>query len=978
MRIAKTLAVALFLCISTAALMAQSTISGTVSDSNNGVTLPGANVILRNSADGSFRGTATDPDGRYTIKNIADGEYEFVVSYQGFQEFKETISFSGTQQITKDVVLQEGILLNPVIISASKRKEKVTDAPAAIEVVSAQAVKNISTASAVDLVKSAKSVDVAQQGIAAQTVVTRGFNNIFSGSLLILTDNRIARVPSLRANAVHMLSTSNDDIEQIEMVLGPGSALYGPNVNSGVMHFITKSPLNEQSTSFSLSGGQQNFMKAQFRTSFKLSDKLGIKVSGQYLNADDFELDEVAWTDATIGQQINDPNFIAQTDPYRLDELRNRAAWLANPNRDPAQSRIGLRDYSVEKYALDARLDYEINENTTFVLNGGFNSASNVELTGLGAGLADNWFIYNVQAKVTHKNMFAQVYLNGSDAGDTYIVPTGNTIIDNSTLSVAQFQHNLTYDKLRVTYGLDFLLTTPRTEGSVNGRNEANDQVSEIGLYSQATYSLSNKFDLVGSFRVDRHSIIEDPVFSPRAGIVFKPSEGHTFRLTYNRSFSTPSSNGLWLDLQAGNVPTPIPGLAYQVRAQGVPNNGFQFQRGANGRPIFYSPLAQQGGQFVPIEQDLSDATAWGIIQALAIGNGVPADLMSAIPAPSAGAVGFNMASLNTSTAQFEPTTDVTDIPALSPTIYNTIEIGYKGLIDNKLLLTTDVYYTKAFDFVGPLINETPNVFVNGGQLSEYLTPYFQGAGLLQGAQGISAATGIPFASANPNDAAAFINSLPANVAALVGAQFGGATSGAGIIQAIQAGAAAQAAQLGSGLAAAPIGLVSPNGAFDRDAIMLTYRNFGEIDYFGIDIGMEYLLTNNWRVVANYSHISDDSWLDLDGKDDFDIYLNAPRNKYMLATNYSDRKWTGEIRYRFVEGFPIESGIWVTELGPDGRRRAIDSYGLLDFNLGYDFPNMPGLRATINVTNALNVDNVQFAGTPNIGRLSLLGISYKF
>jgi len=109
---------------------------------------------------------------------------------------------------------------------------------------------------------------------------------------------------------------------------------------------------------------------------------------------------------------------------------------------------------------------------------------------------------------------------------------------------------------------------------------------------------------------------------------------------------------------------------------------------------------------------------------------------MGAIPAPSSGAVGFNMASLNTSTAQFEPTTDVTDIPALTPTIYNTLEVGYKGLIDDKLLITTDFYYTKAFDFIGPLINETPNVFVNGSQLSDYLTPFFQGAGLLQGTQG--------------------------------------------------------------------------------------------------------------------------------------------------------------------------------------------------------------------------------------------------
>jgi iron complex outermembrane receptor protein len=616
-------------------------------------------------------------------------------------------------------------------------------------------------------------------------------------------------------------------------------------------------------------------------------------------------------------------------------------------------------------------------------LNAGFNSASNVDLTGLGAAVADNWMLYNVQAKMTYKDMFAQVYINGSDAGDTYIIPTGNAIIDQSTLTVAQFQHNLEYNQLRVTYGLDYILTTPRTSGTVNGRNEDSDTVNEIGGYAQATWSVAPKLDLVGSFRIDRHSIIEDPVFSPRAGIVFKPKEGHTFRATYNRSFATPSSNGLWLDLQAGAVPTPIPGLGYQVRAQGVPSSGFQFARGANGAPIFYSPLAQANGEYLPIDQDLNNPIAWSLIQQLAIGNGAPADLMGSIPAPAAGTVGFNMATLNTSTAQFEPVTNVTDIPALNPTIFNTFEIGYKGLIDNKLLVTADFYYTRAFDFVGPLINETPNVFVNGQQLTDYLTPFFQGAGLLQGAQQIAqagAALGLPaFTGSDPTAAAAYISQLPDAAAQAIATQvFGQPLTGTQIVGAINEQAAGQASQLGTGLSAAPIGLVSPNGAFDRDAVLLTYRNFGEVDYFGVDLGIEYLLNNNWRFIGNYSHISDDSWLDLDGNDDFDIYLNAPRNKYMLAAAYDDRTWSGELRYRFVEGFPIESGIWATGLDANGRRQAIDSYGLVDINLGYSFQNIDGLRATLSVTNALDVDNVQFAGTPNIGRLSLLGLSYKF
>lgn len=964
----------MLLCLTSASYMhAQATLKGMVKDAETGENLPAANVLLRNQADGSISGTATDVNGNFTVNNIAVGQYELVVSYQGFQEYKEKLSFADGEEKEMMISLQPGVLLNPVVVSASKRKEKITDAPAAIEVVGAQAIQNVSTASAADLVKSAKSVDVAQQGIASQTIVTRGFNNIFSGSLLVLTDNRIARVPSLRANAVHMLSTANDDIEQIEMVLGPGSALYGPNVNSGVMHFITKSPLNEQSTSFSIQGGQQNFMKAQFRSAFKLSDKLGLKISGQYINADDFELREGEWNDANLAQRLQDPNFVNATNSFRLDELRNRLNWLNNPNRDESQRNIGLRDYSVEKYALDARLDYDITDDLLFTLNAGFNSASNVELTGLGAAIADNWMLYNVQAKMTYKDMFAQVYINGSDAGDTYIIPTGNAIIDQSTLTVAQFQHNLEYNKLRVTYGLDYILTTPRTSGTVNGRNENDDTVNEIGGYAQATWSVGPKFDLVGSFRIDRHSVIEDPVFSPRAGIVFKPTEGHTFRATYNRSFATPGSNSLWLDLQAGAVPTPIPGLGYQVRAQGVPDAGFQFARGANGAPIFYSPLAQANGEYLPIEQDLNNPIAWSLIQQLAIGNGVPEALMSSIPAPSAGLVGFNMATLNTSTAQFEPATDVTDIPSLNPTIFNTYEVGYKGLIDNKLLVTADVYYTRAFDFVGPLINETPNVFVDGQQLTDYLTPFFQGAGLIQIAQAAG------FGTSDPSAAASFLQNLPDAVAQqLSTAALGAPLTGAQIVGAINQEGASQAQQLGEGLAQAPLGLVSPNGAFDRDAILLTYRNFGEIDYFGVDLGIEYLLNNNWRFIANYSHISDDSWLDLDGNDDFDIYLNAPRNKYMFAAAYDDRSWSGEIRYRFVEGFPIESGIWATALAPDGRRQAIDSYGLVDINLGYSFKNIDGLRATLSVTNALDVDNVQFAGTPNIGRLSLLGLSYKF
>ena len=53
-----------------------------------------------------------------------------------------------------------------------------------------------------------------------------------------LVDNRIARVPSLRVNAYSLIPTASEDIEQIEVVSGPGAALYGPNSANGVMHIL--------------------------------------------------------------------------------------------------------------------------------------------------------------------------------------------------------------------------------------------------------------------------------------------------------------------------------------------------------------------------------------------------------------------------------------------------------------------------------------------------------------------------------------------------------------------------------------------------------------------------------------------------------------------------------------------------------------------------------------------------------------------
>src|SRR5690606_4756457 len=140
----------------------------------------------------------------------------------------------------------------------------------------------------VDHRRSTPGVDIVTQGVQSTNVVLRGFNNGLSGSLHALTDNRLGGSPSLRVKLLHFVPATNQDSERRQVLLVPGAALYGPNTADGVLHIITKSPLDAQGTSISLGGGTQSVLTGSFRTSHLLSENFGIKLSGEYLQAEEW------------------------------------------------------------------------------------------------------------------------------------------------------------------------------------------------------------------------------------------------------------------------------------------------------------------------------------------------------------------------------------------------------------------------------------------------------------------------------------------------------------------------------------------------------------------------------------------------------------------------------------------------------------------------------------------------------------------
>ena len=266
------------------------TIKGSVTDSIANSPLIGANVIV----DGTNFGAATTSEGNYSIDLTSKGEYSITVSYMGYKTARRKIILENEDVIVLNIKMDpEAIKMETYVVTASRRRERVEDAPAAISVISKTEIRRESNTNLGDYLKGTKGIDFTQSGIDSYNMTARGFNSSFSSRLLTLTDGRMANVPSLRLTAYNVIPVSFEDVEQIEVVLGPSSALYGPNAHSGVLNIVTSSPLRNTGTSINIQGGllaQDNtdlLKKLTFRTAHKFGN-FGFKISGVALSGQDW------------------------------------------------------------------------------------------------------------------------------------------------------------------------------------------------------------------------------------------------------------------------------------------------------------------------------------------------------------------------------------------------------------------------------------------------------------------------------------------------------------------------------------------------------------------------------------------------------------------------------------------------------------------------------------------------------------------
>ncbi|HYE58781.1 MAG TPA: TonB-dependent receptor, partial [Rhodothermales bacterium] len=882
-------------------------------------------------------GAAADEDGAYRIPNLDAGSYTLTFRYIGYAEQQRQVTLTAGQALTLDVALQEeGLSLNEAVVTASRQQEQVLEAPASVSVIGPQQIQAAVTPSSVGAIRNTTGVDMAQTGVDRQEVVLRGFNNAFSGAAYTLVDYRQAAVASLNVNVFSIMPNQPSDLERVEIVRGPGSALYGPGVDAGVIHFITKDPFTSPGTTIQVTGGERSLFGLEGRHAGTIGSRIGYKFSGAFTRADDWAFDASNTLDSA--QLAADFVFPATQQPKDFQTI------------DPTTRRV-QRDYDYQKLAFSGLVQYRLNPTTTLSLNAGHSTFDGIVLSGIGT-LQGKGFGYSYgQVRLQSGPFFAQAYVNRNAAGNSYVYGSNQYVVDNGMQFVGQAQYDLApSDALRVIVGADADMTRPDTEGTILGRNEDDDTVAQLGLYSQATYDLTSALSLTGALRADYNNVIEGIQLSPRAAAVYKFNSTNSARITYNRAFSSPGTNSLFLDIPGrvtsfGRNPFSTSERQFILLGRGA-SQGYTFSNYRQSQTVrFFLPFDGAFGQDYSLgalpAQPIYLLTTAGLSAQIAAGT-VPSQLAGLTAQQRQAFLGVMQAygqaagttrvggvlgiptsvykcpeDPNSNFFAYCSVTGPTDIAPLKQTTTQTAEVGYKGLFGNKLLFEIDGYYSEKKNFIGPLLLETPLAFLQNDAVNRSL-------------EGLES---------NPQVQAAIQQYLAACGSGCTGLNTAAAMRGLiGIIFARTSAAVVQPDQQP----------VLNNGTANQVGGFLSYRNFGRVRFWGLDASAQLAPTSRLNLFANAPYVSDDFFdneeLGEAGNANLQVALNAPKFKLKSGASYAvPQSWSANVSVRYQDGFPVASGPYAGD---------VPSFTLVDVGVGYDFSRMMrGLRGDVLVQN---------------------------
>jgi iron complex outermembrane receptor protein len=529
-----------FLLLATSAFAQQGHITGRITRANGsgigGVIVQVVELSKVELSDSSGNFQFAVPAGTYSV--------QFVAGEQAVTESNVVVTAGATTKLDKQVDWNLSVAETITVYSASRRTERVVDAPAAVTVVSQEDIEAVSASGqAPRIIESAPGVDFTQSGLYDTNFNARGFNSSLNRRILTLIDGRDPAIAFLGSQEWAALSMPIDEMASVELIRGPGSALYGANAFSGVLNMTTKQPRLTPGGRLTVSAGDLNTKRGDLRHAGGFGSDFYYRVTAGYQQSDDFTQSR----NATVEYSV---------------PCATSGAINCLP-REPVP--LALTEDNIRFGGL--RLDKHFANTSVFTVEGGYSTIEGPTFqTGIGrvqvtdverpwARVNFNTNHWNIGAYRDARIAERQVALaSGSGANPAATAPGTTGLWEDSSNLHGEIQTNWGFkDRARVVGGVAWHkqeVDTSDPQGFHTLMDSAKNETQK-SAFGQIEFDATKNFKLVGAARWD-DSTLHDPEFSPRGGAVLTFAQNHSIRYGYSQAFQRPNYSELFLRVTAG------------------------------------------------------------------------------------------------------------------------------------------------------------------------------------------------------------------------------------------------------------------------------------------------------------------------------------------------------------------------------------------------------------------------------------------
>lgn len=410
------------------------------------------------------------------------------------------------------------------VVAASRRSQSALEAPNSITVISGEEIRATGLQSLPEILRRVPGAEVMAMGLTNHNVSFRGFNQRISNKVLVLIDGRPEYQDFLGLTLWPSIPIALEEIERVEVIRGPGSAMYGSNAMLGVVNIITRAPGTGPAAEMSGLAGNGNLAAGSFVASG--GQKLKYRVSVGY----------------------------SQGDKYSRDYASNR------PDE---RSTLTDENLGVRSARASATVFYAFNKDFSVAASGGVNRLF-TELYAI--GLLRNYWLDGVtgfaKADFTGGPVKLRFFWNHAtlDAGPQY-EPIGQrslvTSLDTNVFDVEGLFQKEFHLLGEHQFALGASTRVKRVDWGYMGRLV---QEVHFAAFVQDEWHIVKPLSLVASYRFDRHPLLDNGnpgyAHSPRVSLVYRPFEGHAFRGAFATAFRQPTFLESYMDIR-----TPVPGV---------------------------------------------------------------------------------------------------------------------------------------------------------------------------------------------------------------------------------------------------------------------------------------------------------------------------------------------------------------------------------------------------------------------------------